>query len=165
MNTGYQSLIKSPLGPVMIEGTDKGITSKQFSNNNSSESSKKESVSTKAAAKQLTEYFNNKRKDFDLPFDFSGSTEFFISVWNRLLAIPYGETCSYLDIAKSINKPKAVRAVGLANGKNPIAIIVPCHRVIGSNGKLTGHAGGLHLKRWLLDFEKETKAGDQIALF
>lgn len=103
--------------------------------------------------KQLCEYFTGKRKDFLLPLDFVG-TEFQKKVWHALLAIPYGETRTYGQLATSLNNDKAVRAVGAANGKNPISIIAPCHRVIGATGALTGFAGGLKNKAILLELEK-----------
>ncbi|MFC6168922.1 methylated-DNA--[protein]-cysteine S-methyltransferase [Acinetobacter terrestris] len=103
--------------------------------------------------KQLTEYFAGKRQQFDLPLDFAG-TEFQQKVWQALLSIPFGETRSYRDIAEQIGNVKAVRAVGAANGKNPISIIAPCHRVVGTNGKLVGFAGGLDNKDILLRLEK-----------
>ena len=102
--------------------------------------------------KQLQAYFAKELTAFDLPLAMSG-TEFQRKVWAGLLTIPCGQTLSYLGLARQINAPKAVRAVGLANGKNPISIIVPCHRVIGSNGKLTGYAGGVPRKQWLLEHE------------
>ncbi|MEU3627447.1 cysteine methyltransferase [Amycolatopsis coloradensis] len=104
--------------------------------------------------KQLKEYFAGQRKDFDLPLSFGG-TEFQRMVWEGLLGIPYGETVSYGQLADRLGRPAASRAVGLANGKNPISIIVPCHRVVGSNGDLTGYGGGVERKRQLLDFERE----------
>lgn len=104
-------------------------------------------------AKQLNEYFAGKRQIFDLPLDFSG-TEFQQKVWQALLTIPFGETRSYKQIAEQIGNVKAVRAVGAANGKNPISIIAPCHRVVGTNGKLVGFAGGLENKDILLKIEK-----------
>ena len=107
---------------------------------------------TTACRRQLQEYLDGTRKSFDLPLDQEG-TDFQKSVWSRLLNIPYGETVSYRDIAVMMDHPKAVRAVGAANGKNPISIIIPCHRVIGSNRKLTGYAGGLNRKAWLLKHE------------
>ncbi len=102
--------------------------------------------------RQLQEYFAGTRKSFSIPLDFQG-TDFQKKVWNALLTIPYGETRSYADIANQVNRPKAVRAVGAANGKNPVSIIAPCHRVIGSNGDLTGFAGGLAAKTLLLSLE------------
>lgn len=102
--------------------------------------------------RQLNEYFAGRRRNFELPLDFVG-TEFQKKVWTALVAIPFGETRSYGEIARQIGHPKAVRAVGAANGKNPISIVAPCHRVIGANGKLTGFAGGLATKAFLLDIE------------
>lgn len=103
--------------------------------------------------RQLGEYFKGARKKFDLPFDVEGS-EFQNRVWKALSKIPYGKTCSYKDIAKKIRKEKAFRAVGTANGKNPLCIIVPCHRVIASDGSLGGYSGGLRVKMRLLELEK-----------
>lgn len=107
--------------------------------------------------KQLNEYFLKQRKKFDLPIRFEG-TDFQKRVWNALLDIPYGETKTYLQIATQLGDRNATRAVGLANGKNPISIIVPCHRVIGANSKLTGYAGGLENKDFLLKLESPAKA-------
>jgi len=104
------------------------------------------------AARQLNEYFTGARREFKLPLRFHG-TPFQERVWNSLTKIPYGETCSYGEQAKRIGNPQASRAVGLANGRNPIPIVVPCHRVIGANGSLTGFGGGLERKRWLLAHE------------
>ena len=103
--------------------------------------------------KQLEEYFKGKRKIFDIPLDPQG-TEFQIKIWNQLRKIPFGKTQTYGEIAKKIGNPHASRAVGAANGKNPISIIVPCHRVIGSNGSLTGFAGGIEAKEILINREK-----------
>ncbi len=107
----------------------------------------------KEVSTQLEQYFKGTRQHFDLPVDIIG-TDFQIKVWKALAQIPYGETVSYADIAKKIKNPKAVRAVGTANSKNPICIIVPCHRVITNTGKLGGYAGGTKLKQALLDMEK-----------
>ena len=106
------------------------------------------------AATQLSEYFAGKRKSFDLPLEVLG-TEFRKKVWVALTEIPYGETRSYKDIAESIGNPKACRAVGGANNKNPISIIIPCHRVIGAGGSLVGYGGGLEKKTMLLDLERK----------
>lgn len=105
------------------------------------------------AIKQLEEYYSGRRKAFDLPVSATG-TEFQNKVWHALTTIPYGETWSYQDLANAIGNPKAVRAVGLANGKNPVSVIVPCHRVIGKSGKLTGYAGGVETKAKLLELEQ-----------
>jgi methylated-DNA-[protein]-cysteine S-methyltransferase len=104
------------------------------------------------AAEELRAYFAGNLRVFSVPLDMQG-TDFQLSVWNHLVKIPYGETRSYAQVAEAVGRPKAVRAVGAANGSNPIAIIVPCHRVIGSGGKLTGYGGGLPLKKRLLELE------------
>ncbi|MHA6767821.1 methylated-DNA--[protein]-cysteine S-methyltransferase [Sphingobium ummariense] len=104
-------------------------------------------------ARQLDGYFAGERRAFDLPLDFRG-TDFQRAVWGALLAIPFGETRSYAQVARAIGRPTASRAVGAANGRNPISIIAPCHRVVGANGALTGFAGGLEAKRYLLDMER-----------
>ena len=104
------------------------------------------------AAQELLAYFAGTLRVFSVPLDMQG-TEFQLSVWNYLMRIPYGETRSYAQVAEAVGRPKAVRAVGAANGSNPVAIIVPCHRVIGSGGKLTGYGGGLPLKKRLLELE------------
>jgi len=104
------------------------------------------------AVRQLAEYFSGSRRDFDLLLDLQG-TQFQLRVWRLLIQIPYGETCSYGDLARRLDNPGASRAVGLANGRNPISIVVPCHRVIGADGSLTGYGGGPERKRWLLAHE------------
>jgi methylated-DNA-[protein]-cysteine S-methyltransferase len=108
------------------------------------------------ATEQLRGYFDGKRTQFDLLLDVSG-TPFQLAVWSELRKIPYGSTCSYIDIARSLGKPGAARAVGMANHENPIAIVIPCHRVVGSDGSLTGYAGGLHLKKQLLGIETQNQ--------
>jgi len=113
---------------------------------------KNETPLIKKAAAQIEEYLNGKRKKFSLPLAMRG-TPFQMDVWKALQTIPYGETRSYKEIAELVHRPKAVRAVGMANHRNPISIIVPCHRVIGHNGSLTGYGGGLPLKRRLLELE------------
>jgi methylated-DNA-[protein]-cysteine S-methyltransferase len=141
------------MGPVTVASTDKGLASIHFGKKVPSgvvadESGKSEGV------KQLSEYFEGKRTRFELPLDIDG-TPFQKSVWTELLRIPYGETRSYGDIAKALGKPAAARAVGMANHNNPVAIVIPCHRVVGQNGSLTGYAGGLHLKEQLLSIERQ----------
>lgn len=113
----------------------------------------KETPLIKEAARQLQEYFDGYRKDFDLPLDPKG-TLFQKNVWKALETIPYGETRSYKQIAEKVGSPKGYRAVGMANNKNPISIIIPCHRVIGANGKMVGYGGGLGIKEYLLNLEK-----------
>ena len=112
----------------------------------------------KEAAKQLEAYFKGESRGFDLPLEPKG-TQFQRDVWKVLEAIPYGQTWSYKQVAQEVNSPKAYRAVGLANNKNPISIIIPCHRVIGANGKLVGYGGGLKIKEYLLNLEKKQTKG------
>ncbi len=113
----------------------------------------KETVLLTVAAKQLDEYLKGKRREFDLPLAPKG-TDFMKAVWNCLITIPYGATKSYKQIAEAAGNPKACRAVGMANNKNPIPIFIPCHRVVGTNGSLTGYRGGLEIKQKLLEIEK-----------
>jgi methylated-DNA-[protein]-cysteine S-methyltransferase len=135
----------------LVEG--KAITSVFFGNKPPSGFLKTETPLIKKAAKQIEQYLAGKRKEFDLPLAMHG-TEFQMAVWRALQTIPFGETRSYKEIAALIGKPKAVRAVGMANNRNPIVIMVPCHRVIGSNGSLVGYGGGLPLKQYLLQLEQ-----------
>ncbi len=116
------------------------------------------------ARKQLTEYFEGTRKEFDLPFQFRG-TPFQRRVWDALRTIPFGTTVTYSEIAGDVSAPDAVRAVGAAVGRNPLSIVVPCHRVVGSNGSLTGFAGGLERKHWLLEHEQAPIATNVHPLF
>lgn len=149
---------ESPIGVIEIIGTNDSIISILFSE----ESTKKNFIqldTPKVLIKcyeELDEYFKGTRYDFTIPYEFQG-TDFQKAVWNDLKNISYAETVSYKDIAISIGNEKAVRAVGSANGKNKLSIIIPCHRVIGSNSKLTGYAGGLRRKEWLLNHEKSFK--------
>jgi methylated-DNA-[protein]-cysteine S-methyltransferase len=113
---------------------------------------------TAQAREQLLQYFAGQRSEFDLPFRLDG-TDFQQRTWKKLASIPYGKTWSYTDLAVSVGSPKAVRAVGSANGRNPLPIVLPCHRVIGSNGSLTGFGGGLPIKKWLLDHEGKVASG------
>ena len=115
-----------------------------------------ESPLIKEANRQLREYFDGERKSFDLPLSIKG-TAFQMEDWRALQTIPYGETCSYEDIARKINRPKACRAVGMANHANPVSIIIPCHRVGGKNGSLTGYGGGLSIKEFLLELERKNR--------
>ncbi|PLW81008.1 cysteine methyltransferase [Kineobactrum sediminis] len=146
-------IMDSPLGPLQLVSEGEHLVAIHFPDHHSGEanSSQPEPV-LKAAKKQLQEYFNGQRRDFSLPLAGKG-TPFQQSVWQALRQIPFGEVRSYRDIALAINNPKAVRAVGGANGRNPLPIVVPCHRVIGADGSLTGFGGGLPLKRQLLAIE------------
>lgn len=142
--------LDSPVGLLELKASANGLRSVSFVDN--VDKPVNSNKITNDCAQQIKEYFNLTRKTFDVPFDIEG-TPFQKSVWKALLNIPYGKSASYQDIANEINNPKAVRAVGLANGKNPISIITPCHRVIGKNKSLTGYAGGLDKKKWLLNHE------------
>ena len=148
MNYGYY---ESPRGKIKIEAEGESIIGVSFSME-SSEWDENEAVIQ--CKNQLQEYFEGKRKEFDLNIKFIKGTEFQISVWKALSNISYGEKITYKSIAEKINNPKAVRAVGGANNKNPIAIIIPCHRVVGSNGKMVGYAGGIDKKEYLLKLEE-----------
>ena len=148
----YYGYYESPIGKIKIEVEDRSVIGVYFSDE-SSEENRNELVDE--CKKQLEEYFNGKRKSFDLNIKFVKGTEFQLKVWNVLKEIPYGEKVTYKYIAEKINNPKAVRAVGGANNKNPISIIIPCHRVIGVNGKMVGYAEGIDKKEFLLKLEKE----------
>ena len=145
-------LINTPIGWLNVLASGDAITAIEFAAD--PESQQHPSETTEHCCQQLQEYFSGQREYFDIELDMAG-TAFQKTVWQALNGIEYGETCSYGDIANHIGNPKAVRAVGAANGKNPVPIIVPCHRVIGSSGKLTGYAGGLDIKVWLLEHEKQ----------
>ena len=143
---------ETEIGIIGIRENNKSITDIYFSKVDTNDNIEETDL-IKECFKQLKEYFEGNRVKFDLPLDARG-TEFQKKVWNELLRIPYGETKSYKDIAVAIGNEKACRAIGMANNKNPIPIIIPCHRVIGSNGKLVGYAGGLNVKEKLLYIEK-----------
>ena len=145
---------ETPLGRVGIMDKGSEITEIFFEKEGSHRSANlAETPLLKLAGEQLLEYFKGQRKTFDLPLAPKG-TFFQTKVWNALLEIPYGETRTYKDIATAVGNSKASRAVGLANNRNPISIVIPCHRVIGSNGKLVGYGGGLENKAYLLELEK-----------
>lgn len=143
------------IGKVGIVDNGECITELYFAKDRDENSlGTKETPLQKEAKKQLEEYFKGSRKDFNLPLDPKG-TQFQKNVWKALETIPYGQTWSYKQVAEAVDSPKAYRAVGMANNRNPISIVIPCHRVIGANGKLVGYGGGLEIKRYLLDLEKE----------
>jgi O-6-methylguanine DNA methyltransferase len=149
---------QSPVGPLFLAASNKGLVRLEFDARVQKLDGKKfvlqESETMLAPyVSELNEYFAGTRHNFSFPLDLRG-TNFQILCWRALLAIPYGETCSYRDIAEAIGHPHAYRAVGMANNRNPIAIVVPCHRVIASSGSLCGYGGGLDLKRALLDLEQ-----------
>ena len=149
MNNIY--FYETEIGTIGIRENNKCITDIYFSKINTNDNIE-ESELIKECFRQLKEYFEGNRKNFDLPIEPKG-TEFQNKVWNELLKIPYGKTKSYKDIALAIGNEKACRAIGMANNKNPIPIIIPCHRVIGSNGKLVGYSGGINVKEKLLNIE------------
>ena len=148
METAY---LEGPLGIIGIEGSEKGIARVSFTE---LKEKPHEFVPESLAMchQQLAEYFKGERKTFELELDLAG-TEFQVKVWLELLQVSYGKTRTYLEQARIFGDEKAIRAVASANGKNPVAIIVPCHRIVGSDGSLTGYAGGIWRKRWLLDHE------------
>lgn len=148
-------IIRSPLGFTKIVGNEEGITSISILNS--------DEITTdiiplelEDCVHQLNEYFDGKRTQFDLQLNPEG-TDFQKKVWNQLQTIPYGKTISYLQLSQQLGDVKAIRAVANANGRNPLWIVIPCHRVIGSDGSLTGYAGGLHRKQWLLEHESPYK--------
>ncbi|MEJ5996175.1 methylated-DNA--[protein]-cysteine S-methyltransferase [Pedobacter sp. Du54] len=155
----FRSILKSPIGDITIIATDEVVIVISFGEKNT-EGLKENSIS-RLAARQLEAYFEGKLKDFTFPMEQSG-TEFQQEVWRNLLKIPYAETVSYAKF--SANKPLAIRAIAAANGKNNLAIVVPCHRVIGSDGKLVGYAGELWRKKWLLQHEREVAQKGQTEL-
>jgi len=148
-----KSYYKSPLGIIRIESTENGISSLVFFDE-AEGAEYRADFQVSPFTTQIDEYFNGNRKIFDLPLDLKG-TEFQKRVWSELLKIPYGKTISYKELALRLGDLKVIRAAGTANGSNPVSIIVPCHRVIGSDGSLTGYAGGLWRKKWLLDHESK----------
>ncbi|HJM89342.1 MAG TPA: methylated-DNA--[protein]-cysteine S-methyltransferase [Dehalococcoidia bacterium] len=165
----YYDIIESPLGPVFIGASDAGIHRLDFIDAKldrdrvsriaaleaeSGESAVQDAGALAAASAQLCEYFDGKRTAFDLTLAARG-TDFQRRVWRALLDVPYGETASYGEIAEAVGKPTASRAVGAANGCNPISVIVPCHRIVGSKGALTGYGGGIERKKWLLNLEAQ----------
>ncbi|PKR84786.1 methylated-DNA--[protein]-cysteine S-methyltransferase [Heyndrickxia camelliae] len=156
MNKLYKLDYSSPLGIIEIAGTDEAIYSILFNEQDKVVHALQEDTPEvlKECYTQLDEYFKGVRQEFNIPYIFEG-TDFQKTVWNALTQIPFAKTGSYKDIAVSIGNEKAVRAVGSANGKNKLSIIVPCHRIVGSNGTLTGYAGGVWRKEWLLKHERE----------
>ena len=149
LKTYYQS----PIGWLEIRAWNDAITSVIFYDGRKTEECTGSAILAKCVC-QLDEYFNGQRTSFDIPVNQDG-TRFQQSVWNALLDIPFGQTVSYAAVAKKLNAPKSARAVGAANGQNKVWIIVPCHRVIGADGSLTGYAGGLERKKWLIDHEAQ----------
>lgn len=165
-NSIVQTTFQSPLGKVIVAATDKGLAGLWFEGQRHLPPQlvkpyvwpeAPDHPVLKQTIKQMTEYFAGQRSSFDLPLDLAYGTPFQQSVWQALLAIPQGDTASYGELSKRIGKPAAVRAVGAAVGRNPLSVIVPCHRVIGADGSLTGYAGGLDKKTALLKLEGALK--------
>lgn len=160
LHTAYYS---SPIGLIEVKGNEDGIATLYFIDNKPVPSDKIHS-SLKECMYQLDEYFIGIRKEFGLKLNPEG-TEFQKKVWKKLMDVPFGKTNSYLEISKKLGDANANRAVGTANGKNPISIIIPCHRIIGASGQLVGYSGGLWRKEWLLNHEKSITFGKQTELF
>lgn len=146
--------MQSPLGELELVGDREELLAISFTRNFAPGAVEKKTPVLERTESQLHEYFAGKRKSFDLPLKLAG-TPFERAVWRELAAIPYGKTVTYGEVAKAIGNPKACRAVGMANHRNRLPIVIPCHRVIGSGGKLTGYAGGLPVKEYLLNLERE----------
>lgn len=151
MESNKTAYYKTPIGTAKIVGDDYGISAVTVINDNV-ETSTEIPENLKDCVQQLDEYFNGTRKQFNLKLNPQG-TDFQKRVWNELLLVQYGKTRSYIEQSKKLGDTKAIRAVASANGKNPIWIIIPCHRIIGSDGSLTGYAGGIWRKKWLLEHE------------
>ena len=150
----------TPIGPLLLTGSDAGLSAVTFLNE-AAEATAAAGIAEclRPAHAQLRAYFGRELRDFDLTYAPAGGTDFPRQVWRALLGIGYGRTASYLDVARLPHNPQAVRAVGAANGQNPLALVWPCHRVVGADGSLTGYAGGMHRKKWLLEFEQPTRQG------
>ena len=159
----YETTMTSPVGPLRIIASDRGLRAVLWPDDDLSRTIVDEPTAEGAdhpivmrTVAELAEYFAGTRTEFDLPLDVTG-TEFQTACWHALMEIPYGSTVSYGEQAGMIGRPNAVRAVGAANGRNPVSIVIPCHRVIAATGALTGFAGGLATKQWLLDHEAASK--------
>jgi methylated-DNA-[protein]-cysteine S-methyltransferase len=149
----YHTVIPSPIGRIYLEASENGLSRLSFRPEDTQVELSDIPDALQDAVTQLSEYFAGSRKDFDLKLDFGNAPEFHQEVWKMVRLIPYGRTRTYTDIAEIIDHHNAFRAVGHANGANPLPIIIPCHRVIGKDGSLTGYAYGLEMKRWLLCHE------------
>lgn len=163
MSSTRWTVTDSPIGPLLLTADDGGLTRlymevRKHGPDEVQPEWRRDNSAFTEACRQLDEYFAGERTVFDLPLNPAG-TPFQLRVWEALKTIPYGEIRSYGEIAEQIGRPGAARAVGLANGRNPISIVVPCHRVIGASGALTGYGGGLERKQYLLDLETRVSAG------
>lgn len=160
----YIDFTASPVGKLRIQSSEKGITSISVVDAMMDNQSRP-NEHINACITQLHEYFEGTRKSFDVALDFGNAPTFYQDVWKVLGIIPYGKTRTYYDVAKVLGNPKAVRAVGIANARNPIPFIVPCHRVIGKDGSLVGYANGLEMKQFLLNLENPKQYNLQGVLF
>ncbi|MBF9239219.1 methylated-DNA--[protein]-cysteine S-methyltransferase [Hymenobacter sp. BT683] len=153
--------LDSPLGLLGLTGSDAGLSAVSFHHTEGHTATPFHVVPAclQEGHRQLQAYFGRELREFSLTYAPAFGTDFQSQVWQALGGIGYGRTASYLDVAKLLNNPKSVRAVGAANGQNPLAIVWPCHRVIGADGSLTGYAGGMHRKKWLLEFEQPVRQG------
>lgn len=159
----FTTYYQSPVGLLRLSGTDHYLSELHFIDNEEDATQPATTALPPLAiqvTEQLIEYFQGYRRIFDIPVSQEG-TEFQLKVWNELMEIPYGKTNSYMDVARRLGDPKMIRAAASANGRNHVAIIVPCHRVIGANGELVGYAGGLWRKKWLLGLENRIANGVQ----
>lgn len=165
----YYEIFSSPVGPLLLQGADSKLRQLSFLKNRNTQPFVDPTWIRRAdyfedIKEQLVEYFDGRRRKFDVELDFGvPEATFSARVWRELQQIPYGETRSYRDVAQNIGRAKAFRAVGQANHRNPIAIIVPCHRVIGSDGTLTGFGGGLDTKKYLLDMESRISQAKKVS--
>jgi methylated-DNA-[protein]-cysteine S-methyltransferase len=149
--------LTSPLGTLALHGSEAGLTAVQFLDEPQPDTpTAAVPECLREAHRQVQAYFQRELRDFSLTYDVQQGTEFQRQVWAALVGIGFGRTASYLDLAKQLGNPSAVRAVGAANGQNPLGLVWPCHRIIGASGQLTGYAGGLWRKKWLLEFEQPT---------
>jgi len=166
----FYDIISSPIGDLLLVASENGLKEIRFEAENQNFQIDQEWIFSpeklQQVKRELNEYFTGERTSFSIPLSPEG-TPFQKQIWKELQSIPYGKTCSYQDIANQIQKPNSCRAVGMANGKNPIPIIIPCHRIIGKNGKLVDYAGGLHKKLKLLQIEKANflEKSSQLLLF
>ena len=153
--------LPSPLGLLALTGSEAGLSAVSFHGTEGCSATAPAAVPAclRPAHAQLAAYFGRELRNFDLTYAPASGTDFQRQVWQALAGIGYGRTASYLDVARLLNNPKSVRAVGAANGQNPLAIVWPCHRIIGADGSLTGYAGGLHRTKWLLEFEQPARQG------
>lgn len=154
------AFLTSPLGTLELRGTEAGLAVVQFLDEPQPETQLSAvPACLREAHRQVQAYFRRELRDFSLTYDVQQGTDFQRQVWAALPAVGFGRTASYLDLARQLGNPGAVRAVGAANGQNPLGLVWPCHRIIGAGGQLTGYAGGLWRKKWLLEFEQPTAQG------